>query len=142
MEIRKLGPGEKGPAMDLAWRIFQMFQAPDDPPEGAEAFHAYIMDPEIREGLTGYGAFQEETLTGVLAVRDNHISLFFVDSSQHKRGIGRALFHHFLADRGPGTVSVNSSPYAVEVYRHLGFRPTAPEQMTDGIRYTPMRYSQ
>ncbi len=81
-------------------------------------------------------------MTGVLAVRDNHISLFLADSSLHQQGIGRALFHHFLADRGLGTVSANSSPHAVEVYRHLGFRPTAPEQMTDGIRYTPMRYSQ
>lgn len=52
MEIRKLGPGEKGPAMDLVWQSFQMFQTPDDPPEGVEAFRAYIMDAEIREGLT------------------------------------------------------------------------------------------
>lgn len=52
MEIRKPGPGEKGPAMDLVWRSFQMFQAPDDPPEGVEVFRAYIMDAEIGEGLT------------------------------------------------------------------------------------------
>lgn len=37
--------------------------------------------------------------------------------------------------------TVNSSPYAVEIYRHLGFVPTDTEQITDGIRYTPMRYS-
>lgn len=52
MEIRKPGPGEKGPAMDLPRRSFQVVQAPDDPPEGVEAFRAYIMDAEIREGLT------------------------------------------------------------------------------------------
>ena len=38
--------------------------------------------------------------------------------------------------------TVNSSPYAVEVYRHLGFVPTDTEQLTNGIRYTPMRFEQ
>ena len=36
--------------------------------------------------------------------------------------------------------TVNSSPYAVEVYRHLGFVATDAEQCTDGLRYTPMRF--
>ena len=38
--------------------------------------------------------------------------------------------------------TVNSSLYAVEVYRHLGFVPTDTEQLTNGIRYTPMRFEQ
>ena len=36
---------------------------------------------------------------------------------------------------------VNSSPYAVEIYRHLGFVPTDDEQSVDGLRFTPMQYS-
>ena len=40
-------------------------------------------------------------------------------------------------------VTVHSSPYAVEVYRHLGFSHTAEEQLSpDGIRYTPMIWEQ
>ena len=38
--------------------------------------------------------------------------------------------------------TVHSSPYAVEVYRHLGFVPTDSEQVTHGLRYTPMIFGQ
>ncbi len=36
-------------------------------------------------------------------------------------------------------ITVNSSPYAVEVYHKLGFKDTAVEQISDGIRFTPMK---
>ena len=36
--------------------------------------------------------------------------------------------------------TVNSSPFAVPVYHKLGFVDTNTEQLTDGIRYTPMKY--
>ena len=36
--------------------------------------------------------------------------------------------------------TVHSSPYAVEVYRHLGFAATGPEQTVNGLRFTPMEY--
>ncbi|CCL11870.1 N-acetyltransferase GCN5 [Clostridioides difficile] len=36
-------------------------------------------------------------------------------------------------------ITVNSSPYAVEVYHKLGFKDTAVEQIVDGIRFTPMK---
>lgn len=37
-------------------------------------------------------------------------------------------------------VIVNSSPYAVPIYHKLGFVDTDTEQLSDGIRYTPMRF--
>ena len=76
---------------------------------------------------------------GVLAAEEGHIALFFVDPAVHRKGIGRGLFQAYLAAGGRGRVTVHSSPYAVEVYRHLGFSPTAGERLSpDGIRYTPM----
>ena len=61
----------------------------------------------------------------------------------HRQGIGRLLFQAYLAEGGWGRVTVHSSPYAVEVYRQLGFFPTAEEQLSpDGIRYTPMVWEQ
>lgn len=120
--------------MDLVWQVFQIFEAPDYPPEGVEPFRAYVTDGAAMEALTVYGAFEEAALLGVLAVRDNHIALFFVDSTLHRRGIGKALFRFFLADSGSKEITVSSSPYAVEIYRHLGFQEIAPEQTADGIR--------
>ena len=34
----------------------------------------------------------------------------------------------------------NSSPYAVPVYHKLGFVDTDTEQLSDGMRYTPMKF--
>ena len=55
-------------------------------------------------------------------------------------GIGRALFEAMRKDYAVQEFTVNSSPYAVEVYRHLGFEPTDCEQTEMGLRFTPMLY--
>ncbi len=102
----------------------------------------YITDPAIVKVLTVYGAFEEESNIGVLAIRHGgtYISLFFVDPDYHRQGVGTALMQRFLTDSGAETITVHSSPYAVEVYRRLGFQPTAAEQLSDVIRYIPMEY--
>ena len=140
MDIRKLTESEKPAAMELAWQVFLKFEAPEYTPEGVRAFRAYITDPAAVAALTVYGAFDGKTLLGVLAIRQSgtHISLFFVDSAWHRKGVGKALFCRFLADSEGKTLTVHSAPYAVEIYRHLGFQAAAPEQVSDGIRYIPM----
>ena len=143
MEIRRIQEPELPAAMELCWRVFLEFEAPDDPPEGVEAFHTYLADTEQVKRLTAFGAWESERLVGVLAAEGSHIALFFVDPAFHRRGVGRGLFQTYLAEGGWDRVTVHSSPYAVEVYRHLGFSPTAEEQLSpDGIRYTPMVWEQ
>jgi len=39
-------------------------------------------------------------------------------------------------------MTVNSSPYAVKIYRALGFVEVDTEQIFDAIRYIPIIYSQ
>ena len=62
-------------------------------------------------------------------------------AAYHRRGIGKKLFDAMRRDYAHPVFTVNSSPYAVEVYRHLGFVPTDEEQSADGLRFTPMQYS-
>ena len=143
MEIRRIQGGELPAAMDLCWRVFLEFEAPEYPPEGVEAFRAYLSDIEQVNHLTLFGAWEGQELLGVLAAEGSHIALFFVDPAFHRQGIGRLLFQAYLAEGGRGRITVHSSPYAVEVYRHLGFSPPAEEQLSpDGIRYTPMVWEQ
>ena len=61
-------------------------------------------------------------------------------AAYHRRGIGKKLFDAMRRDYAHPVFTVNSSPYAVEVYRHLGFVPTGEEQTVDGLRFTPMQY--
>ena len=143
MEIRRIWEPKLPAAMDLCWRVFQEFEAPDYPPEGVEAFYTYISNTEQVKHLIAFGAWESERLVGVLAAEGSHIALFFVDPAVHRQGIGRRLFQTYLAAGGWNCVTVHSSPYAVEVYRHLGFSPTAEEQLSpDGIRYMPMVWEQ
>lgn len=88
--------------------------------------------------ITMYGAFDGEKLAGIIATRSNgnHITLFFVDKAYHRRGIGKHLFELVKADNATGTITVNSSPYAVKIHKCLGFTPTRPEEIADGIRFT------
>lgn len=74
---------------------------------------------------------------------NNHISLFFVQKEYQNKGIGRKL--HELAigkciTSRPDVeiIEVNSSPYAVSIYEKFGFVKVNSEQITNGIRYTPM----
>ena len=129
--------------MDLCRRVFLEFEAPEYPPEGVEAFDTYLADAAQVNSLTAFCAWEGSRPLGVLAAEGSHIALFFVDPAFHRQGIGRRLFQAYMAEGGRGRVTVHSSPYAVEVYRHLGFSPTAEEQLSpDGIRYTPMIWEQ
>ena len=88
------------------------------------------------------GAFDVETynLAGMIATcsEGKHITLFFVNGKYHRRGIGKELMQLAVRDNQTGKLTVNSSPYAVEIYKKLGFSPTGPEEISDGIRFTHM----
>lgn len=141
--VRRLSAGQIPAALELCWQVFQEFEAPEYSPEGVAAFRASLDDKERTKRLNFYGAFDGDRLVGVLCMRaPQHIGGFFVDGAYHRRGIGRQLFEAMRRDYSRQVFTVNSSPYAVEVYRHLGFVPTDTEQLTDGIRYTPMLFTE
>ena len=141
--VRRLAPEEIPAALELCWRVFLEFEAPEYSPEGVAAFRASLDDEERTRRLDFYGAFDGEKLVGVLCMRaPQHIGGFFVDAAYHRRGIDRRPFEAMRQDYETQVFTVNSSPYAVEVYRRLGFVPTDTEQLTDGLRYTPMRFEE
>lgn len=142
MEVRKLSEEEKPAAMRLAWEVFLAVEGPDYPAEGLATFRHFVEDPQIVRSLDVYGAFEGQVLAGMIALRSegSHISLFFVRSDFMRRGVGRRLFECALGAGRVTSVTVNSSPYAVGIYRRLGFIATGAERVQEGIRHTPMRY--
>ena len=141
--VRRLPPELLPAACELVWQVFCRFEAPEYSQEGIAEFQKTLENMVALRYMPFYGAFHGGELVGVLAMRKpQHISLFFVKETWRGQGVGRLLFDAMRRDYAQQVFTVNASPYAVEIYRHLGFVPTDSEQVTNGIRYTPMRFEQ
>ena len=150
MEIRSLHKADIKNALDLVWSVFQEFEAPDYSDQGISEFEGFINVYSItkmmdRNEIAFWGCYNNVSLVGVIAaIGKRHISLFFVQKEYHKQGIGRQLFQAMIDtcnnDDDIKRFTVNSSPYATEVYHRLGFVDTDEEKTVNGIRFTPMEY--
>lgn len=119
--------------IQLIKQTFLEFVAPDYDESGIKNFFKFAEDEELLKKLLFYAALHDDKV--------NHICLFFVDKAFQNTGIGSALFKKFLNESIPKAVTVNSSPFAVNIYEKLGFTATSSRQVSDGIVYIPMRYS-
>ena len=142
LTIKEIDASNQSQVIDLAWRVFLKFEAPEYCEQGIESFRHALSTPEFINKLRMYGASIDDEIIGMLATRNNgsHIALFFVDEKYHRQGIGRQLFETALKDCPAKEMTVFSSPYAVKVYHALGFTDTDAERIDDGIRYLPMKY--
>ncbi len=140
ISVRKLNEKEIIEALSLVWNVFLEYESPDYTEEGIEEFHKSIHDEEYLSKLSMYGAFDKDELVGVIATRSDgtHIALFFVERNYHRQGIGKQLFKVILKECRSDKMTVNSSPYAVPIYRKLGFYEVDKEQIINGLRFTPM----
>ena len=159
MEIKKIDEIYLAYAIDLIWSTFLQFEAPDYSEiccffvkaqyhrQGIgrklwESFKDFIEDEEIIKTLEFWGAYDNKELKGIIATNDNrkHICCFFVKAQYHRQGIGRKLWEYLCENSQSKIITVNSSPYAVPIYHKLGFVDLDIEQVSDGMRYTPMKY--
>lgn len=152
-EIRKVSDTEVDEALELALEVFMEFEAPDYKPEGAETFRSFIRDEKLinafKQGLCPmYAAFDNGNIVGLMGMRatKTHINLAFVKKEYHRRGVATAIFSYLLddlrkEDPSLSEITLNSSPYGLPFYLHLGFVPQSDEQEADGMRFTPMKYT-
>ncbi|MCL2055684.1 MAG: GNAT family N-acetyltransferase [Oscillospiraceae bacterium] len=137
-------------AAALIWEVFIEFEGTDYSEEGLTFFksglkYETMKDRLLKDGQKMWLCCDGDRIIGVIRARQPcHINLLFVKKEYHRKGIARALFgvmkEHYKQAGSYSEVTVNSSRYAVEAYRRLGFVETDTEQMSDGIRYTPMEY--
>lgn len=130
---------------------FQRFIAPDYVEEGVQECLNFMSPIALEKRLTGGNlvliASSGDDIVGTLEIRSHeHISLFFVKPEYHRRGIGRKLLRTAIqkcleANPGLSAIEVHSSPYAIAIYKQLGFTAAGPEATDKGIRFTPMRMS-
>lgn len=135
-------------ALNLVEKVFVEFEAPDYSQEGVNAFIEFINYNSIKKVIEDkvlkfWICKEENNIIGVVAIKNSsHICMLFVDKKYHRKGIGTNLFlsakREVLNQNQTEKITVNSSPYAVDFYHRLGFNDIDSEQITDGIRYTPM----
>ena len=119
MEIRKIRKAEMATALQLTWETFLQFEAPDYSQQGIDSFYEFISNQGIIDSLEFFGAFDNNTLRGVIATNDNrkHICCFFVSAAYQKQGIGKQLLNFVLN----GEESINEqNPRAVGFYEYMG----------------------
>lgn len=98
----------------------------------------------VDAGVVYHVAERDGTILGFIAVREKkHLFHMFVDKRHHRQGIARALWavaRQCAIEAGnPGVFTVNSSNYALPVYKAMGFVQTAPMQFKNGLYYNPMQ---
>ena len=136
-------------AVNLTLEVFMEFEAPEYSQEGIHTFIDYIHSNETREILLNkanvfLGCFYKKQLVGIIAFRnESHVSLLFVNKNYHRKGIATRLMKKAVKltkKKGVNEITLNSSPYAVPFYHKFGFVDTDKQLLTDGIKYTPMKY--
>lgn len=139
--IRRLEHSGHKIAAALSLEVYIQCGKEDFDEQGLETFKSFVNDKEVVDNLVIYGAFDGVNLVGILATKNEgkHISLFFIRKEYHRKGIGKRLFDALIADNPVPEMTVNSSSYAVPFYRSLGFKETQEAQVTNGLRYVPMK---
>ena len=136
--------------LQLVLSVFEEFVAYQFSAEGVREFQNYFEYSNIKRLLDNlemkmWGCFHNSEIIGMIATnKPCHISLFFVDKMYHRQGVARSLYQKFVEEcskiENSLEISVNSSLYAVEAYKRLGFVATDTEQMKNGIRFVPMKH--
>ena len=135
--------------LQLVWDVIEEFEIYQYSEEGVREFQKFLEYDNMKRLLDNsemkmWGCFHNSKIIGMIGTKQsNHISMLFVDKNYHRQGIARALFQklieYFSKNDACPEITVNSSLYAVEAYKRLGFVPTGTEQQKNGIRYVPMK---
>lgn len=148
--IKEVRQGDLGEALGLVNRVFSEFVACDYGEEGRKTFTDYLKDKENETANDLLSAHKKMwayrssgKIVGVIAVHGtNHISLMFVDKEYHRKGIAKKLMEacrEYAREAGCTELTVNSSPYAVKAYEHMGFTAAGDFKTQNGITFIPMR---
>lgn len=141
IEIRQLLNKEKDEALLFVKKVYIESKDESYSEKGIETFCNFVDNKEITKSFKVYGAFEDNVLKGVIATdkRKRHINLFFVDKSSQAKGIGKKLMSIIIYHNENSFITVNSSRYAVPIYKNLGFIKTEEEKEQDGLKFTPMK---
>ena len=141
IEVKQLLNNEKDEALLFAKKVYIECKDESYSEQGIGTFCKFVDNKEITKSFKVYGAFEDNVLKGIIATdrRKRHISLFFVDKVSQGKGIGKKLMSVVIDDNENSFITVNSSRYAVPIYKKIGFIKTEEQKEQDGLKFTPMK---
>ena len=147
-EVRLAIDEDIAPALDLAWRMFVRYDAPDYGAEHTErmreAIEARLKDLSIYTQRLLVVALVDGNVVGMIETYGtNRISLLFVDSEYQRKGIATAMMSRVAGElkmQGYDKIVLNSSPYGLAFYKSFGFTVEEEEINPDTLWKTPMVY--
>ena len=133
---------------DLVKRIYLKYNSKIDTEEGIKNILIFVSAESMRLRFYIEGALmlvardENNDIVGMIELKNfEHISLFFVDDKYFKCHIGKKLFEETKNIFGCDKYSVNSSDYALEFYKKLGFiQITDSIKIEKGVHFYPMIY--
>jgi GNAT superfamily N-acetyltransferase len=147
--IRRALPEDVRPALDLALRVFTEFEMPDYPSEALDNFSRHEIENDMFINAYENGqhvlfvALDANKIVGMIAEREGHIALLFVEGSHHRRGIATALMNSMvevLKTRGQRDIPLDASPYGLPFYEKYGFKHVGDTRVEYGCTVIPMVY--
>lgn len=129
--IKEISELDLHDALTLCRRVFNRFQKNNYGLLGTLEFYRYTEYNRIKNIIRYsdfiiFGFYLIDELIGIIAIRNyKHISLLFVDEDYQHMGVGRVLVDYAKEYCRKFDmvyyISVNSSIYAIEFYKRLGF---------------------
>jgi len=148
LKIRKAVPEDSESISNLICDLVEKFIAGDFSSRGRDyllnTMTAEAISQKIQTGYRYHVAEANGTLTGVVAVRDNnHLYHLFVAEQFQRKGIAKKLWQFAmkkcLSKGNTGEFTVNSSAYALDVYKKLGFVAQLGPKVKNGVVFYPMK---
>jgi len=145
--IRKAKVTDSTEISSLISRNAQSLLSDDFEDDGLAFFLNAVSERSIRDymeqGFRYLVALERHEIVGVIAIKDyRHMFHLFVDKAYHKKGIAKLLWDTISRDsieqEKIDKFTLNSTSYALPVYRRWGFNIAGERQTMHGISFTPM----
>lgn len=148
MDIREAKQEDSESISKLICQLSAKYIAHELTSEGRETLMNSMVPAAIKKciqsGFRYHVAEVENQIVGVVGVKDNsHLYHLFVAENYQRQGIALRLWkiacQACLDEGNPGEFTVNSSKYAEDIYKCLGFVVQSGLQDKNGVIYIPMK---
>jgi len=148
-EFRSALKTDAGAISELALALCEKFIFPGISSDGRKRLEILYsqmnLENLIETGNPFFTARFADELVGAAAMKkeNRHIFLMFVAEHFQRRNLGSTLVMKLLSiQHEQPAVTLNSSLFATEFYKSLGFNPSGPVERKHGVVFLPMRFSE